>query len=197
MKTYEQVLEGMGYKDFQRLFPASCAVYKAKKSGSWRSVKLPSSSTMINSIRREANTLSSLQGMRNITHMVDYHHSLPFDIILDEEDRRAWGEDKVENPTMLEKEYVEGTLWGDLTLSKRKLLLARVKEIVRELHGRGFANLDLAEPTNILVTEDDEPYIIDLGSAVHVSSFEYNPGSFDIMADIDLNDLRRDRMWVE
>lgn len=62
-------------------------------------------------------------------------------------------------------EYVEGTPYREAIWSDRERWFEEFLELLRSIHARGVSHGDLKSKSNILVTADDRPCVIDFGTA--------------------------------
>jgi len=62
-------------------------------------------------------------------------------------------------------EYIEATPYRDATWTDRDRWFAELLEVLRSFHRRGVSHGDLKSKSNILVTTDEKPCIIDFGTA--------------------------------
>jgi serine/threonine protein kinase len=62
-------------------------------------------------------------------------------------------------------DFIRGTPYREATWSDRDGWFARLLAIVRSFHQRGVSHGDLKSKSNILVTEDEKPCVIDFGTA--------------------------------
>ena len=71
------------------------------------------------------------------------------------------------NPGCLALEYIPGKSCAQLQPGEvPEEFFGRLEALVRELHRRGVAHCDLKHRTNIIVTPDFRPYIVDLATAL-------------------------------
>jgi RIO-like serine/threonine protein kinase len=63
-------------------------------------------------------------------------------------------------------EYVRGTPYRDAEFSDRNAWFDGLLSILREIHARGVAHGDLKSKSNLLVTVDGLPCVLDFGTAV-------------------------------
>lgn len=68
-------------------------------------------------------------------------------------------------------EFIEGTPYREAEWVDRERWFAEFLEILRGIHGRGVAHGDLKSKSNILVTAEGHPCVIDFGTA-----FVHRPG---------------------
>lgn len=80
---------------------------------------------------------------------------------------------QLENHRFLVMEWIDGLpvteAWASLPLEQRLRLYRRVLEAVSTAHQRGIVHRDL-KPTNILVTAESQPKVLDFGIAVEIDS---------------------------
>ncbi len=62
-------------------------------------------------------------------------------------------------------EYIEATPYRDATWTDRDRWFAELLDVLRSFHRRGVSHGDLKSKSNILVTTDEKPCIIDFGTA--------------------------------
>ena len=62
-------------------------------------------------------------------------------------------------------DYVAGASYRDAQFDDRERWFAELLSLLREIHGRGVAHGDLKSKSNIRVTTDQRPCIIDFGTA--------------------------------
>ena len=62
-------------------------------------------------------------------------------------------------------EFIRGTPYREATWSDRDAWFTELLGVLRAFHGRGVSHGDLKSKTNIMVTEDEKPCIIDFGTA--------------------------------
>ncbi|MGY6588959.1 MAG: RIO1 family regulatory kinase/ATPase domain-containing protein [Wenzhouxiangella sp.] len=89
----------------------------------------------------------------------------------------------------LAMDYVEGEAFRDARLADRDAFFARLLTIIQAMHAAGVAHGDLKRKANLLVTRDQSPVIIDLGTAVLRPASGRGPGQwlFHFMRQTDLN----------
>ena len=63
-------------------------------------------------------------------------------------------------------EFIRGTPYRQATWTNRERWFKQFLEILRSFHARGVSHGDLKSKSNILVTEDEKPCIIDFGTSV-------------------------------
>mgnify|MGYP000523637157 FL=1 len=69
-------------------------------------------------------------------------------------------------------EFIRGTPYREAQWQDRDRWFAEFLAVLRSFHERGVSHGDLKSKTNILVTEDEKPCVIDFGTAfVHKSGF--------------------------
>ena len=68
-------------------------------------------------------------------------------------------------------EFIRGTPYREATWTDRDRWFADFLAVLRSFHERGVSHGDLKSKTNILVTEDEKPCVIDFGTA-----FVHKPG---------------------
>jgi predicted Ser/Thr protein kinase len=68
-------------------------------------------------------------------------------------------------------EFIHGTPYREAQWSDRDRWFAEFLRVIRSFHERGVSHGDLKSKTNILVTEDEKPCVIDFGTA-----FLHKPG---------------------
>ncbi len=69
-------------------------------------------------------------------------------------------------PWALVLEYVSGTAYRQAQIVDRERWFAQLEQIVRNLHSRGVSHGDLKRKANLLVADDGQPYVLDLGTVV-------------------------------
>lgn len=62
-------------------------------------------------------------------------------------------------------EFIRGTPYREATWSDRDAWFTELLEVLRAFHARGVSHGDLKSKTNIMVTDDEKPCIIDFGTA--------------------------------
>ncbi|MBI2629351.1 hypothetical protein HYW74_04685 [Candidatus Pacearchaeota archaeon] len=122
------------------------------------------------SLTREGEILQRFQGLNGIPEVLDFY------------DEHSDSEEMV-----LVRRYIHGKVihFGDRI--KGTKIQQRAEGIVRELHDNGFVGLNLVSEN--LVLSKNNPYIIDLGSAVSLSEDEVSLRRFSELAYRDLKDL--------
>jgi len=69
-------------------------------------------------------------------------------------------------------EYIPGSGYRDVTLADRDRFFDTLLEVLRSIHARGVSHGDLKSKSNLLVTKQGEPCIVDFGTAfVHEAGF--------------------------
>jgi len=68
-------------------------------------------------------------------------------------------------------EYVAGTPYREAKFTDRERWFKQLLEVLRSFHERGVSHGDLKSKSNILVTDDERPCVIDFGTA-----FLHKPG---------------------
>ncbi|MBE9548005.1 MAG: hypothetical protein IMF09_01260 [Proteobacteria bacterium] len=68
-------------------------------------------------------------------------------------------------------EYIPGSPYRHASWQDRDLWFAQFKQTIEDFHKRGVAHGDLKSKSNIIVTEDQKPCVIDFGTAII-----YRPG---------------------
>jgi predicted Ser/Thr protein kinase len=69
-------------------------------------------------------------------------------------------------------EYVRGVPYREATWVDRDRWFARLLDVILAFHARGVSHGDLKSKTNILVTQDEKPCIIDFGTSfIHRDGF--------------------------
>ena len=62
-------------------------------------------------------------------------------------------------------EFIRGTPYREASWSDRDAWFDKFLQVLRDFHGRGVSHGDLKSKTNIMVTEDEQPCVIDFGTA--------------------------------
>lgn len=68
-------------------------------------------------------------------------------------------------------EFIRGTPYREASWSDRAHWFDEFLDVIRSFHARGVSHGDLKSKTNIMVTEDEKPCVIDFGTA-----FVHRPG---------------------
>ena len=69
-------------------------------------------------------------------------------------------------------EYIRGTPYREAVWSDRERWFEEFLEVIRSFHARGVSHGDLKSKTNIMVSEDEKPCVIDFGTAfIHKEGF--------------------------
>ncbi len=86
-------------------------------------------------------------------------------------------------------ELIRGVPFRDARFEDRESWFADLLEVIRGIHRRGVSHGDLKSKSNILVTEDQKPCVIDFGTAfVHKTGFHpFNNWMFRFGERLDLN----------
>jgi RIO-like serine/threonine protein kinase len=86
-------------------------------------------------------------------------------------------------------EYVHGTAYRDAGFTDRDAWFAELLSIIRGFHARGVAHGDLKSKSNLLVTRDQRPCVIDFGTTVlHKPGFHpFNNALFEYLKRLDIN----------
>ncbi len=86
-------------------------------------------------------------------------------------------------------DYVQGEIFREASLTNRDEFFARLLTIIQAMHAAGVAHGDLKRKANLMVTRDQSPVIIDLGTAVLRPPSRRGPGQwlFNFMRQTDLN----------
>ena len=86
-------------------------------------------------------------------------------------------------------DYVRGTPYRQASFSDREVWFEALLEIVQGFHARGVSHGDLKSKSNILVTEDKKPCVIDFGTSfINRTGFHpINNYLFRYSARLDLN----------
>lgn len=74
-------------------------------------------------------------------------------------------------------ERIPGTNAEDYGRERRlsREFFVALEDLVSEIHGRGIAHCDLKRAPNIIVGEDQQPYLIDWGASISRSEFSFWP----------------------
>ena len=62
-------------------------------------------------------------------------------------------------------EYIRGTPYREAAWTDRALWFEKFLKLLNSIHGRGVSHGDLKSKSNIMVTEDEQPCVIDFGTA--------------------------------
>ena len=62
-------------------------------------------------------------------------------------------------------EFIRGTPYREASWSDRDAWFDKFLQVLRDFHGRGVSHGDLKSKTNLMVTEDEQPCVIDFGTA--------------------------------
>jgi predicted Ser/Thr protein kinase len=86
-------------------------------------------------------------------------------------------------------EYVRGAAYREATWAQRDEWFARLLEILQACHRRGVSHGDLKSKSNLIVTTDEQPCVIDFGTAfVHKPGFHpINNRLFEYSKRLDIN----------
>lgn len=86
-------------------------------------------------------------------------------------------------------ELIRGVPFRDAQFEDRDDWFSELLEIIRGFHARGVSHGDLKSKSNILVTDDQKPCVIDFGTAfIHKSGFHpFNNWMFRLGERLDLN----------
>lgn len=89
----------------------------------------------------------------------------------------------------LAMELIRGVPYRDALFDDREQWFTELLEIIRGIHERGVSHGDLKSKSNILVTHDQKPCVIDFGTAfVHKTGFHpFNNRMFSLGKRLDLN----------
>lgn len=86
-------------------------------------------------------------------------------------------------------EHVRGSAYRDAHWKNRDAWFAELLDILRTIHARGVSHGDLKSKSNLMVTDDERPCIVDFGTAfIHKAGFHpINNWLFRIGKRLDLN----------
>jgi predicted Ser/Thr protein kinase len=86
-------------------------------------------------------------------------------------------------------ELIEGTAYRHATWQDRDLWFAELLEVIRAFHARGVSHGDLKSKTNMIVGNDQKPYVIDFGTTfIHKDGFHpVNNHLFEYGKRLDIN----------
>lgn len=86
-------------------------------------------------------------------------------------------------------EYVRGGHFRDARFDDREAWFAHLLRIIRSFHARGVAHGDLKSKSNLLVTGDQRPCVIDFGTTVlHKDGLHpFNNTMFEYLKRLDIN----------
>ena len=86
-------------------------------------------------------------------------------------------------------EYVHGTKYRRAEIADRDAWFNELLEIIREIHARGVSHGDLKSKSNLLVTEDGRPCVMDFGTTViwKEGFHPFNNRMFEYLKQLDLN----------
>ncbi len=73
------------------------------------------------------------------------------------------------------------------TLADRERFYTRLHKVITDIHAAGVAHGDLKRKQNILVTRDEQPVVLDFGTAVRRDGALADRLLFDLIAQADLN----------
>ena len=62
-------------------------------------------------------------------------------------------------------EFIRGTPYREASWSDRDAWFGKFLQVLRDFHARGVSHGDLKSKTNIMVTDDEQPCVIDFGTA--------------------------------
>ena len=62
-------------------------------------------------------------------------------------------------------EFIRGTPYREASWSDRDAWFGKFLQVMRDFHARGVSHGDLKSKTNIMVTDDEQPCVIDFGTA--------------------------------
>jgi len=69
-------------------------------------------------------------------------------------------------------EYIPGTRYRDGVFADREQWFAKLLQILHSMHQRGVSHGDLKSKGNLLVTQDEQPCVVDFGTAfIHKAGF--------------------------
>lgn len=63
-------------------------------------------------------------------------------------------------------QYIEGQVFGDVAIELDSDIYANLLLLIRGLHERGVAHADLKQGSNLILGKNDEPFLIDFGTAI-------------------------------
>lgn len=147
LKNRYQILEEKGHGGFG-------TVYSAIDQLLGRFVAIKSSS---NSLAKEAKLLKELKNVPRISHIYDYFHENGNDYIV----MRL-----LDGKSLAQYYREKGTT---LTISEVRPLLTSLCVTLSQMHKCGIIHRDIS-PGNILITEDNVPYLIDYGTATSITN---------------------------
>ena len=86
-------------------------------------------------------------------------------------------------------EHIRGKPYREAEIADREQFFEELLIILRNIHGRGVAHGDLKSKSNLLVTEDQKPCVIDFGTAFRRKSgfHPVNNWFFDTARRLDIN----------
>jgi RIO-like serine/threonine protein kinase len=86
-------------------------------------------------------------------------------------------------------EYVHGVHYREAEFVDREAWFAELLRIIRGFHARGVAHGDLKSKSNLLVTVDQKPCVIDFGTTVLYKSglHPFNNALFEYLKRLDIN----------
>ncbi len=86
-------------------------------------------------------------------------------------------------------EFIEGTAYRHASWQDRDLWFAQLLDVIRAFHARGVSHGDLKSKTNMIVGNDQKPYVIDFGTTfIHKDGFHpVNNHLFEYSKRLDIN----------
>jgi predicted Ser/Thr protein kinase len=86
-------------------------------------------------------------------------------------------------------EHIDGTAYRHATWADRDAWFAELLEVIRAFHARGVSHGDLKSKTNMIVGNDQKPYVIDFGTTfLHKEGFHpVNNHLFEYSKRLDIN----------
>ncbi len=168
---YVDFLRYLGYNVLEQLTPSSCAVFKIEQEGKVMIAKIGDqmySGLAYKHVFREHEILESATGITGVPQGISF--------------RTYQGNQPL---ALLIKEYIEGEpLSRNLDSATQK---DSIKALISSFHTKGMASLDLERPSNIIISPQGQPYLIDLGSIFFSS--ELSADRFEAHKNDDLNSL--------
>ena len=143
-----------------------CAhTYKVKKDGEYKILKLSTGLRDVGGINKEWKVLNALKGLEGIPKPERFYDLSYFDI---SKFYKGFLKEFIEGEETYKDSFEETEEYWEMIRTK-------LEKIIREIHKAGFSNLDI-HTANIVINENDDPFIIDLGLASTRWSLSYLVG---------------------